>query len=253
MKDVLVAAPRPRKPVSRFIRPVLLVAGVIALVMAGRSLAGLVPAGVEYVRSLGPLAPIGFVLLYAVATVAFVPGSVLTLAAGAIFGLGWGIVIVMVSAILGESGAFFLARYGIRGLVAKRLASSPGFAGLDEALRSEGRKIVFLLRLSPLIPFNALNYLLGISRVRFVDFLIASAGMLPGTALYVYYGKVAGDVATLAAGAAPAKGVGYYVLLGAGLVATIGVTAIITRAARRALAASRAAVNDAGEEEAHGQ
>jgi uncharacterized membrane protein YdjX (TVP38/TMEM64 family) len=238
VKDVLVEQALPRKPASRFLRPALLVIGLVALVLAGRSLAGLVPAGVEYVRSLGPLAPIGFVVLYAVATVAFVPGSVLTLAAGAIFGLGWGIVIVMVSAILGESGAFFLARYGIRGLVAKRLGSSPRFAGLDEALRAEGRKIVFLLRLSPLIPFNALNYLLGISRVRFVDFLIASVGMLPGTALYVYYGKVAGDVANLAAGAAPARGPGYYILLGTGLVATIVVTAIITRAARRALAAA---------------
>jgi uncharacterized membrane protein YdjX (TVP38/TMEM64 family) len=238
VKDALVEQALPRKPVSRFLRPALLGVGIIALVLAGRSLAALVPAAVEYVRSLGPLAPIGFVVLYAVATVAFVPGSVLTLAAGAIFGLGWGIVIVMVSAILGESGAFFLARYGIRGLVAKRLGTSPRFAGLDEALRAEGRKIVFLLRLSPLIPFNALNYLLGISRVRYADFLIASVGMLPGTALYVYYGKVAGDVATLAAGAAPAKGAGYYVLLAAGLVATIVVTAIITRAARRALAAA---------------
>jgi len=227
---------------SRFIRGGVLLAGIVALVLAGRSLAALVPAGIEAVRSLGPLAPIGFIVLYAVATVAFIPGSVLTLAGGAIFGLGWGVVIVMVSAILGESGAFFLARYGIRGLVTKRMASSPRFAALDEALRLEGRKIVFLLRLSPLIPFNALNYLLGISRVRFRDFLIASAGMLPGTVLYVYYGKVAGDVATLAAGAAPAKGPAYYVLLGVGLIATIAVTAVITRAAKRALAAATPAL-----------
>ncbi len=238
MSQLLAAPAETRKTGSRFLRPALVIAGALALVLAGRSLAGLVPSGVEAVRSLGPFAPIGFVVLYAVATVAFIPGSVLTLAGGAIFGLGWGVVIVMLSAILGESGAFFMARYALRGLVTKRLANSPKFAVLDEALRVEGRKIVFLLRLSPLIPFNGLNYLLGISRVRFIDFLVASAGMLPGTVLYVYYGKVAGDVATLAAGAAPARGPGYYVLLTAGLAATIAVTAVITRAAKRALAAA---------------
>ena len=95
--------------------------------------------------------------------------------------------------------------------------------------------IVFLLRLSPAVPFTLLNYLLGLTRVRFRDFVIASVGMLPGTLLYVYYGKLAGDVAAAAGGAATPHGTAHYAVLGLGLVATIAVTVLITRLARRAL------------------
>jgi uncharacterized membrane protein YdjX (TVP38/TMEM64 family) len=84
-------------------------------------------------------------------------------------------------------------------------------------------------------PFNLLNYALGLTRVRFVDYLVASIGMLPGTLLYVYYGKVAGDVARLAGGAAVERGAGYYGVLGLGLLATVVVTTLVTRTARRAL------------------
>ena len=80
----------------------------------------------------------------------------------------------------------------------------------------QGRKIVLLLRLSPVFPFNLLNYALGLTRVRFADYLVASIGMLPGTLLYVYYGKVAGDVARLAGGAAVQRGAAYYGVAGAG-------------------------------------
>jgi hypothetical protein len=93
----------------------------------------------------------------------------------------------------------------------------------------------FVLRLSPLFPFNLLNYALGLTTVRFADFLVASVGMLPGTLLYVYSGKVAGEVALAAGGAGPPRGPGYYGVLGLGLAATIGVTILITRTARRAL------------------
>jgi uncharacterized membrane protein YdjX (TVP38/TMEM64 family) len=90
-----------------------------------------------------------------------------------------------------------------------------------------------------------LNYLLGLTRVRFVDFVVASVGMLPGTVLYVYSGKLAGDVAAAAGGRAPARGPGHYAVLGVGLVATVLVTALVTRTARRALAGATAAA-DAG-------
>jgi uncharacterized membrane protein YdjX (TVP38/TMEM64 family) len=100
----------------------------------------------------------------------------------------------------------------------------------------QGLKIVFLLRLSPAFPFNFMNYGLGVTQVSFRDYLIASIGMLPGTLLYVYYGKVVGDAAALAAGAAVDKDAAYYVVLTLGLVATIAVTTIVTRLARKALA-----------------
>jgi len=189
---------------------------------------------------MGVLAPIAFILLCAVAELAFIPGSLLTLAAGAIFGLVWGTVFAMIGATLGASAAFLVARHGIRGFVERRVLASPRLAALDAALASRGRKIVFLARLTPLIPFNALNYALGVTRIRFRDYLIGSLGMLPGALLYAYYGHVLGDVTRLAAGASPPQGAPYYVVLAVGLVATITIAAMLTRAARRALAASAA-------------
>ncbi|HET7321726.1 MAG TPA: TVP38/TMEM64 family protein, partial [Longimicrobiaceae bacterium] len=173
---------------------------------------------------------------YAVATVAFVPGSVLTLAAGALFGLVDGVVYVFLGALVGSSAAFLTARYLARRPVERRLARDPRFAAVDGAVGREGWKIVFLLRLSPLFPYTLLNYALGLTRVRFRDYLAAAPGMIPGIVLYVYAGRVAGDAAALAAGARVPHGPGYYALLVAGLAATALVTWFITRLARRALA-----------------
>lgn len=135
---------------------------------------------------------------------------------------------------LGSAAAFLVARYLARSAVERRLAGDPRFAAVDRAIGREGRKIVLLLRLSPVIPFNLLNYGLGLTQVRFADYLIGSLGILPGTVLYVYYGKVAGDVAALAGGAGQ-KGVAYYALLALGLVATVAATAVVTRSAQRSL------------------
>jgi uncharacterized membrane protein YdjX (TVP38/TMEM64 family) len=94
---------------------------------------------------------------------------------------------------------------------------------------------VLLLRLSPVFPFNLLNYALGLTQVRFRDYMLASVGMLPGTLLYVYTGALAGEVAALAGGAAAPKGAGYYAVFAIGLAAAIAVAALVTRIARRAL------------------
>ncbi len=98
---------------------------------------------------------------------------------------------------------------------------------------------MFLLRLSPLVPYNLLNYALALSGVRYRDYMLASVGMLPAIVMYVYYGKVVGDVAALAAGVAPPRGPEYYVLLAVGLLATVVATTMITRAARRAIDEAR--------------
>jgi uncharacterized membrane protein YdjX (TVP38/TMEM64 family) len=221
---------------SRSIGRILIAVVVLAaIVIAGRRAAALIPQFAAWVQSLGVWGAAAFVAGYVVAAVAFVPGSLLTLGAGAIFGLVRGTALVLVAATLGASAAFLVARYVARGAVERRIAASPRFAAIDRAVGREGRKIVFLLRLSPVFPFNLLNYALGLTRVRFADFFIASIGMLPGTLLYVYYGKVLGDVARLAGGAHIEKGAAYYAVLGLGLVATIIVTAVVTRTARRAL------------------
>jgi uncharacterized membrane protein YdjX (TVP38/TMEM64 family) len=206
-----------------------------ALVLLGRAAGARLPAFAAWIEGIGAWGPIVFIAGYAAATLAFAPGSILTLAAGAIFGLAKGVLYTFVAATLGASGAFLVARYLARPAIEKRLAAYPRFAAIDRAVARQGGRIVFLLRLSPVFPFNLLNYALGLTRVRFLDYLVASLGMLPGTLLYVYYGKVAGDVATLAAGAGVERGAGHYVVLGLGLLATVLVTALITRTARRAL------------------
>ena len=208
---------------------------VAALVVAGRLAGGALPRFTTWVNGLGVWGPLVFVLGYAVAVVAFVPGSVLTLAAGAIFGLAKGTVYVFVAAVLGSAAAFLVARHLARAAVERRIARNPRFAAIDRAVAAEGRKIVFLLRLSPVFPFTLLNYVLGLTRVRFADYVVASPGMIPGTLLYVYYGKLAGDVATLAAGAPAPRGAGHWTVLALGLAATVAVTTVVTRAAGRAL------------------
>jgi len=214
-------------------------AGLVAaagLFLLARKAGGQLPALAAWVEGLGVWGPLAFIAAYAAAVVVFVPGSLLTLAGGAIFGLVRGTLYVFAAAVIGSSAAFLVARHGMRSAVEDRVAGNAKFAAIDRAVGEEGLKIAFLLRLSPAFPFNLLNYALGLTRVRFADYLIASVGMLPGTLLYVYYGKLAGDVAALAGGAGVEKGAGYYALLALGLAATIAVTTLVTRLARKALA-----------------
>ncbi|MGD9763665.1 MAG: TVP38/TMEM64 family protein [Candidatus Binatia bacterium] len=212
-------------------------AAVIALARAGGAY---IPQFARWVDGLGAWGPVVFIAGYALAVVAFVPGSILTLAAGAIFGIGPGVVYVFIAAVLGSSAAFLVSRYLARAAIEKKLAANARFAAIDRAVGAQGRKIVLLLRLSPVFPFTLLNYALGLTRVRFADYLVAAVGMLPGTLLYVYYGKLAGDVAALAGGAPVEKGSAYYAVLAIGLAATIAVTWVVTRTARRALAEATA-------------
>lgn len=213
----------------------LAIATAAALWIAGRNLGAYVPRFAAWVDSLGFLGPLVFVLGYAGATVAFIPGSLLTLAAGAIFGLVEGTVYVFVGAVLGSSLAFLIARYLARGAMERRLADKPTFARMDRAIAGEGLKIVFLLRLSPAFPYNLLNYALGLTRIRFRDYLVAAIGMIPATFLYVYYGKALGSLAAVAGGARIERGAGYWAVLLLGLGATLVVTTKVTRIARRAL------------------
>jgi len=211
------------------------VAALVALVLLGRAAGGYVPAFAQWVNGLGAWGPAAFIAGYALAVVAFAPASLLTLAGGAIFGVGAGVAYVFAAAVIGSSLAFLISRYLARTAIERRLAGNEKFAAIDRAVGRQGRWIVFLLRLSPAFPFNLLNYALGLTRVSFADYVVASIGMVPGTILYVYYGKLAGDVATLASGTAVEKGAGYYGVLALGLVATIVVTTLVTRTARRAL------------------
>jgi len=187
------------------------------------------------VRQWGLVAPVAFMLLYAVSVVALVPASVLTMAGGAVFGLVRGVVFSFGGALLGSTVAFLLGRYVARRVVERKLATMPRFAAIDRAVSAQGRRIVFLLRLSPIVPFNFLNYALGVTRISIKDFAIASAGMLPGAVMYAYAGKVTGEALALAGQAELPKNASYYAILVAGLAATLAATTLITRTARRAL------------------
>jgi uncharacterized membrane protein YdjX (TVP38/TMEM64 family) len=213
---------------------VVALAVVAALLLFGRQAGQYVPRFAQWVASLGVWGPVVFIVGYTVATVAFVPGVILTLAAGAIFGLVQGTLYTFIGATLGACGAFFVARYAARRAIEKKIAGNPRFAAIDKAVAKQGLKIVTLLRLSPVFPFNLLNYALGLTQVRFLDYLLACFAMLPGTLLYVYYGHAAGSLAE-AAGGHIQKGTAYWVSLGIGLVATLAVTTIITRVASKAL------------------
>jgi uncharacterized membrane protein YdjX (TVP38/TMEM64 family) len=216
---------------------------VVALVLLGRQLGGLVPRFAEWVDGLGFWGPVVFIAGYVVTAIAFVPGALMSLAAGAIFGLLRGSVYVLTGATLGSAAAFLIARYLAREAVAARIGGNARFAAIDRAVGARGLRIMLLMRLSPVFPYNLLNYSLGLTTVRFSDYVLASIGMLPGTVLYTYYGVLAGDVARLAGGAGVERGPAYYAVLGLGLVATVAVTTVVTRAARSAL---REANGDAG-------
>ncbi len=229
------AEPSPNAARSHRLRVAVVAAIAVAvLLVAGRTLAGGVLTFAQWVEEIGPAGPIVFIVGYAVAAVALVPASLLTLAAGAIFGLGAGVAWSFVAAFLGSAAAFQVARHGGRRFVEGRIAGDARFTAIDHAIAEQGGRIVFLLRLSPVFPFVLLNYALGLTRIGFRDYLLASIGMLPGTLLYVYYGTVAGEVAALAGGGVQ-RDTGYYVSLAVGLVATVAVTTLVTRIARKAL------------------
>jgi uncharacterized membrane protein YdjX (TVP38/TMEM64 family) len=226
-------APADRSAMAR--RIVTIAVTVTALMLIGRAAGGYLPRFAAWVEAQGALGPVVFIVGYAAATVAGAPGSVLTLAAGAIFGIAAGTLFAFTGATLGATGAFLLARTVARSAVEKRIAADARFAAIDRAVGEQGRRLVFLLRLSPVFPFNLLNYALGVTRVRLGDYVTASVGMLPATLLYVYYGKIIGDVAATAGGAAPERDAAYYVVVAVGLAATLAVTVAVTRIARRAL------------------
>jgi uncharacterized membrane protein YdjX (TVP38/TMEM64 family) len=170
--------------------------------------------------------------VYVAAVVLFVPGIVLTLGAGYLFGLGWGIVVVSLASTAAAALAFLIARYFARDAVRGLAQRNPRFAAIDRAIGKEGWKVVALLRLSPLVPFSLSNYLYGLTAVRFLPYLATSwVAMLPATVLYVYLGA-AGRTLERGATRSPWE----WVLLGVGLAATAAVTVLLTRVAKRELA-----------------
>lgn len=192
----------------------------------------------QWVDSIGGWGPPLFVVIYIAGCVLFLPGSLLTIGAGFIFGLVLGTATVSIGSTLGAGAAFLLARTVLREWVTKVVAARPQFEAIDEAVGREGFKVVLLLRLSPLFPFNLLNFAFGITKVSFRDYMLASwIGMLPGAVLYVYIGTALNSLAEITAGRAKAT-TAEQVLFGVGLVATAAVMTLLMRLAKKSLAIS---------------
>jgi uncharacterized membrane protein YdjX (TVP38/TMEM64 family) len=189
----------------------------------------------EWAQGAGLRGAVLFGLAYIPAAVLFVPASVLTLGAGFVFGVAKGTVIVSLGSTAGAAAAFIVARTAGHDWVVGRLARYPAVDAIGRAVESEAFKVVLLTRLSPLFPFNLLNYAFGLSSVPLKTYLLASwIGMLPGTLMYIYLGSAAQSVAALLSGDLR-RTPGQQAMFAAGLVATVAVTTIVTRAARRVL------------------
>lgn len=217
-------------------RPLLFAVALVVLLLV----AWLLPVA-EYLQSaLGWIAEnrsvswVVYILLYVVATVLLLPGSIITIAAGFLFGLGYGFALVSFSSVLGATCAFLIGRYFARDWVEDKLQAMPRFAALDAAIAQRGPVVVLLTRLSPVFPFNLLNYALGLTAVKLPHFVLLSwIGMMPGTLLFVYLGTAVGDLSAVFAGEVDAGEFGgwlFYVGLGATLLLTVFITRMATTA-----------------------
>jgi pyruvate/2-oxoglutarate dehydrogenase complex dihydrolipoamide dehydrogenase (E3) component/uncharacterized membrane protein YdjX (TVP38/TMEM64 family) len=231
-------------------RIVLALVAVTALIVAIRAihLQHYLLDFVNWIRSAGWLGLWVFGLVYVLATVLFLPGSILTLGAGFAYGVGLGTAVVWIGANVGAALAFGLGRTLARQWVAARVETNPRFAAIDRAVGRDGLKIVLLTRLSPVFPFNLLNYAFGLTTVSLRDYVLGSlVGMLPGTVMYVYLGSLITSLSELAAGRT-SGGVTQQIFYFAGLAVTVVVTVYVTQVARRALAEATAETSSARDE-----
>lgn len=213
------------------------VVGGIILAAKYFNLQEVLSQALAWISGLGPAGLLIFIALYIMACVLLLPGSILTLGAGLVFGVVQGSIAVSIGATLGATSAFLVGRYLARNWVAKRIAGNKKFKAVDEAVGKEGWKIVLLTRLSPVFPFNLLNYAYGLTKVSLRHYVFASwIGMIPGTVMYVYLGSLAGDLASLGVGG-HTRTTAEWVLYGVGLLATVLVTVFVTRVAKKAFSA----------------
>jgi len=227
---------------AKWVRPVLLLGAVIAILVLswafgmGEKIFSLR----QWIKSLGNWGPLVFILLYAGATVAALPGSVLTVMAGALFGWVKGTIIVSIASTLGASLAFLVGRYFARSSIEQWLGGSDRFRRLDDMTARQGHVIVAITRLVPLFPFNFLNYAFGLTSVSFWTYVFWSwLCMLPGTVLYV-----AGTDAVTTAIAE--KRVPWAAV--AAVLAIIVILTLVVRKAKNALAGEPAKANSSDDE-----
>ncbi|CAJ1962320.1 unnamed protein product [Cylindrotheca closterium] len=182
---------------------VAFIAYVIADSLTTKHVSGAVEDFLAWIEDNPTIGIFAFMGVYIIATVFFIPGSILTLGAGFVFanafGLGLGVALgtlaVFVGASIGACFAFLIGRYLLRDWVSTLAKKYAIFQALDIAFEEKGLRIMTLLRLSPLIPWNAINYIAGVTSLKFYEYAIALIAILPGTVLYVFLGASAGSLA----------------------------------------------------------
>jgi uncharacterized membrane protein YdjX (TVP38/TMEM64 family) len=221
-------------------RRILLAVAAAALVGAATAAWFLCPFALwmhEFRHWLLAFGPVGigfFALFFILATVILAPDWPLSVLAGLVYGF-WGVPVVVAAATIAASLAFLAARYLARERVRRLIDTRPRFAAIDRAVAAEGWKVVLLLRLSPLVPFNLQNYLFGVTGIPFGHYVPATMiGIAPATAIYVYLGMLGKAAAEGEGAGGPFK----WVLLGIGLLATAAVALLVARKAKAALAES---------------
>jgi uncharacterized membrane protein YdjX (TVP38/TMEM64 family) len=228
-----------KTPKSTLGRLAVLIAIIIALFLAMKFLPvqQWLRSFNDWVGQMGVAGIFIFIGVYAVATVLLAPGAILTIGAGFAFGLWKGFLAVSAGSTLGAALAFLVARFIARDRVEAIAKGNEKFRNIDNAIGKQGAKLVFLLRLSPVIPFNLSNYLYGLTGVKFWPYVLASwLGMMPGTLLYVYIGTAGKAAVSAAAGGEAMKhGWQYWTFMSVGLAATIVVTIWVTKIARHAV------------------
>jgi uncharacterized membrane protein YdjX (TVP38/TMEM64 family) len=193
-----------------------------------------------WIKNLGVIGVIAFIVIFNLATVLFIPGSLLTLGGGALYGVVWGSIYVFIAATLGAIFAFLIGRYFAREWISEKLRHNSTFRVIDAAVAIAGFKIVLLTRLSPIFPFNMLNYAFGVTRVTLRDYVLGSVGMIPATIMYVYLGSLIGDVSMLNMSLSgiinnPQAQIAQWSIKLIGLLATVAVTIQFSRIANRML------------------
>jgi uncharacterized membrane protein YdjX (TVP38/TMEM64 family) len=239
---------RSRFNTPRFwLKVIFLIASVLILIAVSQKLnisvrfSNLLQSTLLWVKMLGTMGAIAFIVIYNLATILFVPASIVTLGGGAIYGVVWGSIYVFVAATLGAIFAFLIGRYFARGWFSEKIRNNMTFRAIDAAVAIDGFKIVLLTRLSPIFPFNMLNYVFGFTRVALKDYILGSIGMIPATIMYVYLGSLIGDVALLGIQPTniisnPQTQIAQWTIKVVGLVATLAVTIQVSRLANKILA-----------------
>ncbi|MGB3512558.1 MAG: TVP38/TMEM64 family protein [Microcoleaceae cyanobacterium] len=236
----LITNPKFHKKIRKLFQYILLSLIVASLIITVKyfNIPEILRSILIWIESLGLWSPVTFVIIYNVATLLFIPGSVLTLGGGVIFGVIWGSIYVFIASTLGATIAFMVGRYISRDWICKQFERHPKFKAIDRAVVTQGLKIVFLTRLCPLFPFNLLNYAFGVMQVSLKDYILGSIGMIPGTIMYVYIGSFVGDIALIGTSQQPTSleaEVMKWIINIVGFVATVLVTIYISRVAKKAL------------------